>query len=163
MEETNNDKNIFLTRGCCKAPNLNNNTDEFYKHGCCKLNTHDWLKDINQPYDKKTFDYIEVRFKNSRKDFFKLTDDLEYFVGDLVAVEGVPGHDIGIVSLVGDLVKMQMKKKNTDVKNTDIKKVFRKARPSDVEKWITAIEKENITMEKAKKIAWDHKLGMKTN
>ncbi|MEI6822402.1 MAG: regulatory iron-sulfur-containing complex subunit RicT [Bacteroidota bacterium] len=163
MEENNNEKNIFLSRGCCKAPNVNTGSEDFYQHGCCKLDAHDWLKDIDKPDNKLAFDHIEVRFKNSRKEFFKITDDIDYQIGDIVAVEGLPGHDIGIVSLTGDIVKMQMKKKNFDIKSAEIKKVFRKARPSDVEKWVSAIGIEDITKDKARKIAWDQKLNMKLN
>ena len=163
MEETNNEKNVFLSRGCCKAPNLNSDSNDFYNHGCCKLDAHDWLQNMPEPSNKIAFGFIEVRFKNSRKEFFKITDETEYNTGDIVAVEGLPGHDIGIVSLTGDIVKLQMKRKNMDPKNIEIKKVFRKARPGDVEKWVAAIGIEDITKDKARKIAWDQKLQMKLN
>ncbi|MFZ4740983.1 MAG: PSP1 domain-containing protein [Bacteroidales bacterium] len=165
MEEINN-KNIedcFLTRGCCRPINTNQKVNESTLHKCSKLNSYNWLEKIEQPESYKPFDCIEVRFKNSRKDFFRITDDIEYYEGDIIAVEGVPGHDIGIVSLTGETARLQMAKKNINPAIDNIKKVYRKAKTTDIEKWIVAVDNEGKTMEKAKKIAFEHKLNLKLN
>jgi cell fate regulator YaaT (PSP1 superfamily) len=109
----------------------------------------------------KPFDIVEVRFKNSRKEFYKLEPDMEFFKGDLVAVEASPGHDIGVVSLTGDLVKLQMKKKNVRADSPEVKKVYRKAKQMDIDKWQSARELEEKTMYKARTIAVQLKLQMK--
>jgi len=88
--------------------------------------------------DKRQFDCIEVRFKNSRKEFFRLQEEQNVKRGDIVAVEASPGHDIGIVSLTGEIVRLQMRKKKVDPSSEAIKKVYRKSRTSDIEKWIQA-------------------------
>ncbi len=82
--------------------------------GCNKLNVFDWLGNMSLPDGQKPFDMVEIRFKNSRKDFFKNTNTLPLNVGDVVAVEASPGHDIGVVSLTGELVRLQMKKKGVN-------------------------------------------------
>ncbi|HEY4800725.1 MAG TPA: hypothetical protein VII99_16715, partial [Bacteroidia bacterium] len=79
---------------------------------CNKLNVFDWLADIELPTTQKQFDGVEVRFKNSRKEFYRNVSELPLKVGDVVATEASPGHDIGIISLTGELVRTQMKKKN---------------------------------------------------
>ncbi|MDZ7743354.1 MAG: regulatory iron-sulfur-containing complex subunit RicT [Bacteroidota bacterium] len=106
---------------------------------------------------------MEVRFKNSRKEFFRYTTDYELNTGDIVAVESSPGHDIGIVSLTGELVKLQMKRKKVDPHSEQIKKVYRKARISDIQKWVQSVKKEEKTKLKTRKIASDLKLEMKIN
>lgn len=154
--------NDFLTRGCsCNPKPFNNNNNSIYSHGCCKLDSHNWLEDIELPKNSKIFDCIEVRFKNSRKEYFKTPIDTHFEVGDFVAVEALPGHDIGIVSMVGESVRLQMKKRNINPESEDIKKVYRKAKSSDIEKWISAIEKEKPTMYKSRKLAADLSLEMK--
>ncbi len=165
MEEKNNDYiyNPFHSRGCCKAPKHTTMCDNLKPHNYSKLDSYDWLKKIEQPENKQIFDCVEVKFKNGRKDFYKITDDTEYIEHELVAVEGVPGHDIGIISLVGDIVRIQMQKKNIDPKSGNLKKIYRKAKITDIEKWIIAVENEDKTMEKAKLIAASQKLEMKLN
>jgi len=160
---TNSDNNYFLSRGCSQAPDSHQNNDNVYKHNCSKLDTYDWLKNIPIPETQAKFDCIEIRFKNSRKEFYRTIPELNLIVGDFVAVEASPGHDIGIVSLTGELVRLQMKKKNVNPKSEEIKKVYRKARPNDIEKWLAATELENPTMLKARKIAADLNLEMKIN
>lgn len=128
--------------------------------GCCqKLNIYDWLYDI--PESQITGDLIEVRFKNTRKGFYRNANQLRLMIGDIVAVEASPGHDIGIVSLTGELVMAQMKKANVPIESNDFKKVYRKAKPADIEKWEEAIALENSTMLKARKISGDLSLEMK--
>jgi cell fate regulator YaaT (PSP1 superfamily) len=129
-------------------------------YGCNKLDVFDWLSGIELPEGQKAFDVVEVRFKNSRKGFFRNPTGLEVLQGDVVAVEASPGHDIGVVSLTGELVRMQMKKK--EVKdNYELKKIYRKARPEDIEKWQEARKLEAGTQVKARQIARSLNLQMK--
>ena len=155
--------NKYLSRGFTTKAKESIPSPENYKHECCKLNTYNWLEDIPLSAEKKRVDIVEVRFKNTRKDFFKMPDEISLEEGDIVAVEASPGHDIGIVSLVGDAVLLQMKKKGFNAKNPDIKKVYRKARITDVEKWAQYIEKEENTIIKTRRITQDLRLDMKMN
>lgn len=125
---------------------------------CDKLHATDWLKDINGNGD---FDIVEVRFKNTRKDFFRNVNNLKLVPGDLVAVEASPGHDIGIVSLTGELVIEQMKKHKVTTVNGELRKIYRIARPMDIDKWKEAISLEYETMIQSRKIASELKLEMK--
>lgn len=152
-----------MSRGCGCKPSTNDKNGNVFMHSCCKLDEFDWLKDISQPASVPVFDCVEVRFKNSRKDFYRVTEALELKTGDIVAVEASPGHDIGIVSLVGETARLQMKKKNFDPDSTEIKKLYRHARVYDIEKWINAVEKEAATILKTRQIAGELKLGMKVN
>lgn len=156
-------KVAFELRGCCDVPKIYHKNDEVFQHGCSKLDSFNWLKDIVIPDNMSPFDCVEVRFKNSRKEFFKIPEDMSFCIGDIVAVESSPGHDIGIVSLYGETVRLQMKKKKVDPKSEDIKKVYRKARLTDIEKWIISVEEESNTMFKARKFAKDLNLDMKIN
>jgi len=126
---------------------------------CNKLDVINWLEDV--PVSAMVTDIAEIRFKNSRKLFFKNVNHLLLRKGDVVAVESSPGHDIGIVSLIGDLVYEQMKKHNVSPQNSDIKKIYRKAKPADIEKWSEAILLEEKTMIRARKIAASLNLNMK--
>lgn len=157
------DTNHFMTRGCCHPPQLYHTNGKISEHRCCKLDVHDWLKDLVLPDGQPGFDCIEVRFKNSRKDFFRVPTDVKYAEGDIVAVEASPGHDIGIVTMVGETVKFQMRKKRVNPKSEHIKKVYRKARLSDIEKWLNAVDLEDSAKVKARKIARRLDLGMKIN
>lgn len=129
--------------------------------GCNKLNVFDWLADMELPGDQKVFDCVEVRFKNSRKEFYRNTNPFTLKVGDVIAVEAAPGHDIGIVSLTGELVRTQMKKKNIKPESSEIKKVYRIAKQTDIDKWKEAQELEQDTMMKARTMASFLKLQMK--
>jgi cell fate regulator YaaT (PSP1 superfamily) len=113
------------------------------------------------PGGSVAFDCVEVRFKNSRKEFFRNVNDLPLAVGDVVAVESSPGHDIGVVSIAGELVRLQMRKRNVDPSSPEIKKVYRKAKPADIEKWQEAQSLESGTMYRARTIAVKLKLQMK--
>lgn len=124
-----------------------------------KLDTFDWLCDI--PESQASTDLVEVIFKNTRKGYFRNTNDLKLEKGDVVAVESTPGHDIGTVSLTGHLVLLQMKKNHVDPARVEIKRVYRKARPVDLEKYEEAKSREHETMLRARKIAEDLKLNMK--
>ncbi len=126
---------------------------------CDKLHATDWLKDISVKGFES--DIVEVRFKNTRKDFFKNVNNLNLQPGDLVAVEANPGHDIGIVSLTGELVAQQMKKHKVTTINGELRKIYRVARQMDIDKWREAISLEYETMIQSRKIAAELKLDMK--
>lgn len=128
---------------------------------CNKLNVFDWLSDIELPHGQVAFDCVEVRFKNSRKEFFRNTEGLSLNVGDVIAVESSPGHDIGTVSLTGDLVKKQMRKGKIAYDSEEIKKIYRLAKKNDIDKWIEAQQLEVDTMYKARTIALAQGLKMK--
>lgn len=129
-------------------------------YGCNKLEVFDWLAGMEVPLGQRPFDIVEVRFKNSRKVFFRNANGLELYPGDVVAVEASPGHDVGVVSLTGELVKMQMKRK--EVKdNYEIRKIYRKAKQEDIEKWQEARKQEQDTMMRARTIARALDLQMK--
>jgi cell fate regulator YaaT (PSP1 superfamily) len=129
--------------------------------GCNKLNVFDWLTDMQLPAGEKPFDIVEVRFKNSRKEFFKNTAGVPLLTGDVVAVEASPGHDMGVVSLTGELVRIQMKKHGIGYDSAEIKKVYRKAKATDIEKWREAQALESQAMFKARTLAIKHGLAMK--
>ncbi len=129
--------------------------------GCNKLNVFDWLNGVEGPANQEKFDIVEVRFKNDRKDFYRNVDKIPLEVGDLIAIEASPGHDIGTVSLTGDLVRLQMIKKGLDWKSQDVKKVYRKARQGDIEKWQEASSLEKSTMMRARTHADELGLDMK--
>ncbi len=155
--------NKFLTRGFTSKSKRELPQTEDFKHNCCKLDVYDWLKDIPIAPNQNPSEFVEVRFKNSRKEFFKIPSDISLVVGDIVAVEALSGHDIGIVSLVGELVQLQMKKKGFDSNNPDIKKIYRKARIGDIEKWAMVINKEDATIKKTRQASQDLGLEMKMN
>ena len=123
-----------------------------------KLVSYNWLGDV--PGDMNNFDMVEVLFKNTRKGYYKNSIGLQLNVGDLVAVEACPGHDIGTVSMVGKLVALQMKKANLRA-DAEIRRIFRKAKPTDIEKFEAAKAREYDTMIRSRKIAKDLGLDMK--
>ncbi|MCB8965234.1 MAG: hypothetical protein H6536_09400 [Bacteroidales bacterium] len=128
-------------------------------HGCSKLSTYDWVADL--PKTLQTYDIVEVQFKNTRKGFYRNANQLNLNKGDIIAVEASPGHDIGVVSLTGWLVERQVKRVGFNTQTSDFKKVYRKAKQVDIEKWLEAISLEQTTMIKARQIADDLKLNMK--
>ena len=123
-----------------------------------KLNCFDWLGNV--PGKKNTFDMVEVQFKNTRKGYYKNVSNLNLKIGDIVAVEASPGHDVGRVSLTGKLVALQMKKANLRP-DAEIRRIFRKAKAADMEKFEAAKAKEYDTMIRSRQIAKDLKLDMK--
>lgn len=128
-------------------------------NGCSKLHVFDWLANMELPEGTKAFDKVEIRFKNNRKDFYQNNKDLSLSQGDVVVVEGSPGYDVGVVSVAGELARIQMRKKNI---NTDeIKRIYRKASDSDISTWINAREKEDAARLSATKAAKELKLTMK--
>ena len=132
------------------------------QHSCGRqdkqLNTYDWLSDI--PGNTETTDLVEVQFKNTRKGYYHNVNGLDLVKGDVVAVEANPGHDIGVVTLTGSLVKLQIKKAN--LKSPDeIRRIYRIAKAVDLEKYKEAKSLEEGTMIQSRKIAKDLGLQMK--
>ena len=154
---------ILPSRGCCVAKPADNGYTPVNQMRCCKLTSYDWLKNIQNPVSPGELRYAEIRFKNGRKDFFSHPPEMTLKEGEIVAVEASPGHDIGIVSLTGEVVKVQMKRKNFDPAKREVKKVYRHARLADIEKWHEAISKEDSTMYRTRVIALDLNLEMKIN
>ena len=123
-----------------------------------QLNTYDWLADV--PGNNETTDLVEVQFKHTRKGYFHNVNKLDLKKGDIVAVEANPGHDIGVVTLTGRLVKLQIKKANLKSAD-DIKRIYRIARPTDMDKYYEAKGREHGTMIQSRQIAKDLGLQMK--
>ena len=137
------------------------------KKKCCggcqrgKLHSSNWLEDIPGGYADS--DLVEVQFKNTRKGFYRNSAHLPLEIGDVVAVEASPGHDIGTVTLTGKLVELSMRRAGvrSGTQGSEIKRVFRKAKPADIEKFDEARAREHDTMIRARRIADDLKLNMK--
>ncbi|WP_337950211.1 PSP1 domain-containing protein [Prevotella sp.] len=132
------------------------------RRGCGRqdrqLNTYDWLADV--PGNAESTDLVEVQFKNTRKGYYHNVNGLDLKKGDIVAVEASPGHDIGVVTLTGKLVKLQIKKANLKSMD-DIKRIYRIAKPVDIDKWKEAKSREHGTMIQSRQIAKDLNLQMK--
>ena len=123
-----------------------------------QLNTYDWLADV--PGNQDTTDLVEVQFKHTRKGYYHNVNNLDLKKGDIVAVEASPGHDIGVVTLTGRLVKLQVKKANLKSAD-DIKRIYRIARPADMDKFREAKAREHATMIESRQIAKGLGLDMK--
>jgi cell fate regulator YaaT (PSP1 superfamily) len=133
--------------------------DITYKPGYNKLDSYNWLKDL--PDDPNDNEIVEIRFKNTRKGFYRNVNGLRLEIGDVVAVEASPGHDIGRVSMVGYLVNEQLKKVKAHLSADDMKKVYRKAKAVDIQKWEEAKKLEAQTMLRSRKISEELNLNMK--
>ncbi|MDR0348991.1 MAG: hypothetical protein LBH90_05805 [Tannerella sp.] len=133
-------------KGCCKACNQ-------------KLNTYDWLSDL--PDAEHLSDYVEVQFKNTRKEYYLNSNKIPLKKGDTVAVEANPGHDIGVVTLMGRLVLLQMRKNNIRNEKSTVKRIYRIAKPADIEKFNEVKAKEHETMMRSRQFAADLELNMK--
>ena len=129
--------------------------------GCNKLTVFDWLSNMALPGDQKPFIGVEIRFKNGRKHFYKNSENLSLSMGDVVATEAMSGHDIGIVTLTGELVKVQMKKKKQPEKVEELPKIYRKATQKDIDIWQTARAKEPEIQKRSREIAIHLGLKMK--
>ena len=127
--------------------------------GCNKLTVFDWLSNMSLPANMEPFNVAEVRFKNGRKDFFKNSENLTLSIGDIVATEASPGHDIGIVTLTGELVRVQMKKKKLNTKVEELPKMYRKASQKDIDIWQKVRDKESDVQKRSREIAI--RLGLK--
>ncbi len=130
-------------------------------NSCNKLTVFDWLSNMSLSNGETPFDCVEVRFKNGRKEFYRNTEKLTISIGDIVATEASPGHDIGIVTLTGELVKIQMKKKKVNHLGLDISKIYRKASQRDIDIWSAARDKEEPMKVRARELAIEQKLEMK--
>ena len=129
--------------------------------GSNKLAVFDWLSNMTLPSGQERFNIFEVRFKNGRKHFYKNPDNLPITMGDIVATEGSPGHDIGTVSLAGELVKVQMKKRKITEDHEDVKKIYRKASQRDIDIWQQSRGKEEETQKRGREILGRLGLQMK--
>ena len=145
-------------RGCTFGVNEVGEPSAKEARGCFRLHEEPWLEEYPDNFPTNIF---EVRFKNTRRSFYQNVNDLPLEVGDIVAVEASPGHDIGIISLSGDMVARQMKRLGFNPQNGEFKKIYRKARPYDIEKWQEAIALEHETMIRSRQIAADMGLDMK--
>lgn len=147
------------TRGCCFSVDTEGETAAANCPGCHKLEVFDWLADLPDPLE--TDQLFEVQFKNTRKGFYLNDTGLALKVGDIVAVEASPGHDVGVITLSGELVSKQMRKTGFSPQGLEFKKIYRKAKPTDIQKWQEAIGLEHNTMIKSRQIASDLGLDMK--
>lgn len=143
-------------KSCCATCNKKNID---YRTRVEKLKVFDWLGDL--PISAMFPRIVEIHFKNTRKGYYLNEHNLPLVKDDVVAVEGTPGHDIGVVSLTGDLVFEKMRIENVDYKQEELKKIYRKARPGDFDKWYEAIDREKATIIRTRKIIEEMKLDMK--
>lgn len=141
-------------RGC-------NNNGTCSSGGCNKLGVFDWLANMQAPAGQAPYDILEIRFKNSRKLFYRNAKNLPLQVGDVVVVEASPGHDIGVVSVVGELARIQVKKKAPGFKPMEAKKIVRVANQEDIDKWIQARSLESEVMYQSRTLAVNIGLEMK--
>ena len=152
----------LVSRGCSKEPISYRPVSKKELDNCSKMNVHNWMGHIHSPSNTEVCNIVEVRFKNSRKDFYRLPEGLEISEGDVVAVEGNPGHDIGIVTLSGELCRIQMKKKKLEP-NSEFKRLYRRAKAADIEKWLQSLRKEDDMIFKTRDYANRYNLKMKVN
>ncbi|MGB0294175.1 MAG: PSP1 domain-containing protein [Flavobacteriaceae bacterium] len=127
---------------------------------CNKLTVFDWLSNM-QPEDQTSQLYVEVRFKNSRKEFYKNSENLSLHIGDVVSTQSKSGHDVGIVSLTGPLVGVQMKKKGIEKEKDELQKIYRKASSKDISVWQSSRDKEKQIQKRAREIIIHLNLQMK--
>lgn len=151
--------------GCANCgggtPNGCKNNGTCSSGGCSKLEVFDWLGNMDLPAGQSPYDIYEIRFKNSRKGFYRNTKKLPLLTGDVVVVEGSPGYDVGVVSVSGELARIQVKKKAPGFKPVEAKKVLRKATQEDIDKWIEARSLEKDVMFQARTLAVNLGLEMK--
>ena len=156
------EENEFVMRGCNHCPKCYEPVSRWERDSCSKLSTTNWMSSIHLP-NENPFSIVEVRFKNNRKDFFRIPEGLNVTEGDLVAVEGAPGHDIGIVSLTGEVCRKRLRERNIDPESESIRKLYRRAKLTDIEKWVEAIREEKNAVLKTREIADSLGLAMKIN
>lgn len=161
------DKN-YITMGCTNCGNSDGgmprgcrNNGTCSSGGCNKLGVFDWLANMQLPSGKSQFDIVEIRFKNSRKSFFRNLNGLDLNVGDVVVVEASPGYDVGVVSVNGELSRIQLQKKEPGFKIHEARKIIRHATQEDIDKWVAATKKEKSTMHRARELAIKLDLDMK--
>jgi cell fate regulator YaaT (PSP1 superfamily) len=129
--------------------------------GCSKLEVYDWLANVSLPAGQTPYDIVEVRFKNSRKAFYRNAKGLQLHVGDVVVVETSPGYDVGVVSVTGEIARIQVKKKAQGFKPLEARKITRVAVQEDIDKWIKARSLEKEVMYKSRTLAVNLGLEMK--
>ena len=129
--------------------------------GCNKLTVFDWLSNMSLPGNMEPFKGVEIRFKNGRKHFYQNSETLSISIGDVVATEASSGHDIGIVTLTGELVRIQMKKKKENTKINELQKIYRKATQKDIDMWQKVRANENEIQKRSREIAMHLNLKMK--
>ncbi|MBO4557191.1 MAG: hypothetical protein J5693_01120, partial [Bacteroidales bacterium] len=151
-------KNHDCSRGCVVERDNTGTLQVAYDSSCCKLADFNWLEGID---DEKYKDLYEVRFKNTRKLIFRNDSGQTLKKGDLVIVEATNGHDLGIVTLCGAVVVRQMIRRRINPETYQFKKIYRKAKALDIERWQEAIARENATMIRARQIAAGLGLEMK--
>ncbi|OQC40359.1 MAG: hypothetical protein BWX62_00268 [Bacteroidetes bacterium ADurb.Bin037] len=156
MEEKNTQYDC--SRGCMVERTLTGDLKCTMDYTCCKLATHDWLDGLGE---RQCDDIFEVRFKNTHKGFYRNDSGTPLKVGDIVAVEATTGHDIGFINLTGPLVLSQMKRHKLNPETYDFKKIYRKAKLLDLEKWQEAIAREHHVMIRSRQIAASEGLQMK--
>ena len=154
----NESKQYDCSRGCIVSRKESGEVECNYRQGCCKLEVYDWLSGVNQEQYKEFF---EVRFKNTRKAIFRNASGQSIKTGDMVIVEAANGHDLGFVTLEGPIVARQMKCKRINPETFEFKKIYRKAKLFDIEKWQEAIAREHETMIRSRQIAAELGLEMK--
>ena len=151
-------KEYDCQRGCEKEIKETGEIKCTYKRGCCKLGVFNWLEGISQE-DMK--DLFEVRFKNTRKLIFRNASEQNLKTGDIVVVEAQNGYDVGIITLAGAIIANQLKRDRIDPTTYEFRKIYRKARPADIQKWQEAIAREHRTMIRSRQMAADLQLNMK--
>ncbi|MBP5546802.1 MAG: hypothetical protein J6X59_05960 [Bacteroidales bacterium] len=153
---------VFLSRGCNRKPECYKPICHCELQSCSKVTSTNWLAGVRQPTERP-FDCVEVRFKNNHKDFYRLPDGLEVVEGDVVAVEGQPGHDVGIVSLTGELCRLQMRKRKINPESESVKKLFRRAKDPDIDRWAETLKEERQALLRTRQIVSELGLDMKVN
>ena len=156
--ENKENKEYDCFRGCSVERKPDGELECNYKAGSCKLEVFDWLQGIRQEQNN---DLFEVRFKNTRKGIYRNASGQSLKTGDKVVVEAANGHDLGIITLEGPIVARQMMAKNINPEEFEFRKIYRKAKPFDIEKWREAIAREQDTMIRARQLAANLSLEMK--
>jgi cell fate regulator YaaT (PSP1 superfamily) len=129
--------------------------------GCNKLEVFDWLANVSLPAGQTPYELVEVRFKNSRKAFYRNANQLSLQVGDIVTVDTAPGHDIGVVSALGELARIQVQKKAPNLKVSECKKIFQISNQEQIDKWIQGRGLERDLLTQSRTLALNLKLNMK--
>lgn len=162
------DENIFNSRGLSHAPKLEESSRDRYRQmgHCAQMHCYEWSNTFPCMNAESNFPIVQVRFKNTHKDFFRIPDNenpQNFQTGDIVTVESTNGHDTGIICLRGELVRLQLKKKGIDPDSPTIRRIYRKARQNDIDKWIETIQAEKEMQRRARIIAAQLGLSMKIN
>lgn len=152
------EKTYDCQRGCLREKTRQGETSCTYERGCCKLAVFNWLEGITQEEFRQ---YFEVRFKNTRKVIFRNDSGQNLKTGDIVVVEAQNGYDVGIITLHGPVIARQLQRQHIDPASYEFRKIYRKARPHDIEKWQDAIAREHKVMIRSRQIAADLRLNMK--